>query len=200
MGILSIKLGPKSRLSGAEPAQPFRLTSPISRLADLPTVRFVVPGAPVSTNQGYSPACWGKRVGFRLNSDGQEFKARLLNAARRAWMDAGQPDPLPQAQVSARIFFPTRGSDLDGPCKFLLDCLAPAGLIVNDNRIRRVVLEKPAPDGDPRVEIAVGPLAARCPHCGCSCGGLQVAQPTRHEDHFDGPIPETAGKLETEPP
>lgn len=176
MGIASIKLGPKSPLLAramASPAPEFKLTPPRATLAGVEPIRFVVPGAPVSTNQGYSPARWGKAVGFRLNDRGADFKERLLAAARRAWMEAGQPDPLPQAMVAARIFFPTRGNDIDGPLKFLLDCLQPAGLIVNDNRVRRVVLEKPAPDGEPRIEMAVGPVGGRCPSCGCCCGGVR---------------------------
>jgi hypothetical protein len=44
---------------------------------------------------------------------------------------------------------------------------------VNDNRVRRLVLEKPAPDDEPRVEVAVGPLGERCPTCGCCCGSVK---------------------------
>lgn len=178
MGILSIKLGRKSPLAGGFYTSPIseaeRPPPPGERIGRRPEViRYTIPGVPVSTNHGYSPARWGKRIGLRLNDRGEEFKARLLAAARAALMAAGHPDPLEQAQVAARIYFPTRGSDIDGPVKFLLDSLQASRVLLNDNRVRRLVLEKPDPDGDPRIELAVGNLGERCPHCGCCCGSVK---------------------------
>jgi Holliday junction resolvase RusA-like endonuclease len=118
------------------------------------TIRFLVDGAPVSTNQGYQPARWGKRHGLVLTPGGKGYKARLHLAAMMAWARAGRPQPLESAIVCVRFGFKTNGSDVDGPLKFALDCLQTSHLVVNDNRIVRVVLEK-APPGDPRTEIGI---------------------------------------------
>jgi hypothetical protein len=140
-------------------------------------LRYTVPGAPVSTNQGYRGAVIKTRHGMQhrlvLKPEGKAFKDWLQACARVAWMKAGRPSALERAQVVARLVFPTLGSDIDGPVKFLLDSLQAAGLVVNDTRIRRLVLEKMDPDGSPRIEVAVGPTGGCCPTCGCTCGGLR---------------------------
>lgn len=138
-------------------------------------LRYTVPGQPVSTNQGYRGLVVGRQARLALNQEGRAYKELLLWHGWKAWKAAGRPQPLQQAQVALALVFPTLGSDVDGPVKFLLDSLQAAKLVVNDTRIRRVVLEKLDPDGQPRVEIAVGPLSEeRCPHCGCACGGVRL--------------------------
>lgn len=137
-------------------------------------IRYTVQGAPVSTNQGYRGAVVGSQHRLVLNQEGKDYKAWLHLHARRAWARAGRPYPLEAAAVAVRFIFPTMGSDIDGPLKFVLDSLQAGELVVNDTRIRRVVLEKAEPDGRPRVELAVGPMTREvCPTCGCTCGGLR---------------------------
>lgn len=118
-------------------------------------LRYTVPGPPVTTNQGYKPASWGKRQGMVLTDAGAAYKARLLLYARKAWMLAGRPEALKKARVAIRFSFKTLGSDIDGAVKFVLDSLAPAGIIVNDNRVRRLEVDKLDPDGVERTEVDV---------------------------------------------
>ena len=144
-------------------------------------IRFTVPGKPVSTNQGYRHAMRRGRSLSMLTDEAALYKARLAGAARRAHALAGRPPPIEHdAIVGVRFAFPTRGSDLDGPAKFVLDGVAGgtrahpgAGLVVNDTRVRWLVVEKLDPDGQPRTEVAVvTPDAPGCPMCGCLCRRL----------------------------
>jgi Holliday junction resolvase RusA-like endonuclease len=135
-------------------------------------IRYTVPGQPVSTNHGYSGTQGGR---LKLNTKGKSYKETLAWSAFAAWQKARRPEPLEQAAVALGLSFNTLGSDIDGPVKFILDSLQVAKLVVNDTRIRRLVLDKLDPDGKPRVEVAVGPFVQeRCPHCGCACGGVRL--------------------------
>jgi hypothetical protein len=136
-------------------------------------ISFIVPGQPISTNHGYKPARFGKRHGFVLTADGETFKNRLLLSARRAWMAAGRPAPLEHAVAGVRFAFKTAASDIDGPLKFALDSLQAARLVVNDNRIARIVLERVP--GDPRTEVVIASPGNACPTCGCECGSVNRA-------------------------
>ena len=144
-------------------------------------IRFTVPGKPVSTNQGYRHSLHRGRPSTRLSPEAQDFKARITRAARRAHQLAGNADPIEEhAVVGVRFTFPTLGSDLDGPVKFVLDAIASgsrghpgARLVVNDTRVRRLVVTKADCDGAPRTEVAVTTTSERgCPMCGCLCGRL----------------------------
>jgi Holliday junction resolvase RusA-like endonuclease len=137
----------------------------------LTSVHFLVPGPPVATNAGYKPARWGKRHGLVLTDQGEAYKTRLRIAAQAAWSKAGRPRALAERViVGVRFGFKTNANDVDGPLKFALDSLAPR-LIVNDNRITRVVIEKTV--GEPGTRVAVASaLAPCCPSCGCNCGAV----------------------------
>jgi hypothetical protein len=144
-------------------------------------LRFEVPGKPVSTNQGYRHAIRRGRSMSMLTPEAAGFKALLTSAARRAHRAAGAPPAIEHgAVVGVRFVFPTLGSDLDGPAKFVLDAVASgsrghpgACLVVNDTRVRRLVVEKADPDGKPRTLVAVATAdEPGCPHCGCLCRSL----------------------------
>jgi Holliday junction resolvase RusA-like endonuclease len=149
------------------------------------SVSFIVPGQPVSTNHGYRPARFGKRHGFVLTDAGEAYKARLLVAARRAWMNSGRPAALERAVVGVRFGFKTAASDIDGPLKFTLDSLQAGRLVVNDNRITRVVLERIP--GEPRTEVSIAAPGAGCPACGCECARVSHPMPLREGDSLDTP-------------
>lgn len=156
-------------------------------------IRFVDRCEPVTTNHGYKPGLRqvarygapggvGLRAGMVLTPLGEAYKTRLAFAAHAAHRRAGRPPPLERdVVVGVRFVFPTLGTDLDGPVKFVLDAIAKgtkrhpgAGVVVNDTRVRRLVVEKADPDGSPRTEVAVAQLgdAGGCPACGCMCGTL----------------------------
>jgi hypothetical protein len=144
-------------------------------------LRFTVRGPQVSTNEGYIHAIHRGRPSTRLSEKAALFKAMVANAARKAHRSAGAPPPIEQgAVVGIRFVFPTLGSDIDGPSKFVIDGLAGgspsypgARLVVNDNRVRRLFVEKPDPDGSPRTEVAVATTdEPGCPRCGCLCRSL----------------------------
>lgn len=148
-------------------------------------IRFTLAGAPVTTNQGYRPAVRNGRPGFILTDEGEAYKARLALAARAAHRAAGSPPAIEHgAIVAVRFVFPTLGTDIDGPTKFVLDATSVdhrhhdlgAPVVANDTRVRHVVLRKADPDGRPRTEVAIaGPGAPCCPTCGCACGLLGEA-------------------------
>jgi hypothetical protein len=145
-------------------------------------LRFTVPGQPVSTNQGYRTVTGrGGRPILKLSDEAGFYKAMLVNAARKAHRLAGSPPAIQEdAIVAVRFFFPTLGSDLDGPGKFVLDSVASgsrghpgARLVVNDTRVRQLIIEKADPDGQPRTVVAVASADEDgCPHCGCLCSSL----------------------------
>lgn len=144
-------------------------------------LRFTVPGKPVSTNQGYLHVTRRGRSISMLTPEAVSYKALLAAHARRAHRAAGAPPVIEQgAVVGVRFTFPTLGSDLDGPAKFVLDAVAGgsrghpgAGLVVNDTRVRRLVVEKADPDGLPRTVVAVATQdEPGCPNCGCLCRSL----------------------------
>lgn len=134
-------------------------------------ITFAVAGQPCSTNHGYKPARFGKRHGFVLTDAGAAYKASLAFGARRAWMAAGRPNPLERAIVGVRFGFKTAASDIDGPLKFTLDSLQAAKLVVNDNRISRVLLERLP--GHPRTEVTIAAPGRCCPVCGCECASVR---------------------------
>lgn len=138
-------------------------------------IAFVTEGQPVSTNHGYKPARFGKRHGFVLTAEGESYKARLAMAARHAWRAAGRPPVLERAVVGVRFAFRTAASDIDGPLKFALDSLQAGGLVVNDNRIVRVLLERVP--GAPRTEVVIAAPGHPCPHCGCECARVAEGYP-----------------------
>jgi Holliday junction resolvase RusA-like endonuclease len=136
-------------------------------------LRFMADGPPIATNQGYEPIWVGRgrkaRPGFKLSTEGMLYKQRLHVAGTVAWARAGRPAPLERAIVGVRFGFRTHANDIDGPLKFALDAVQASRLVVNDNRVLRVVLEKVV-DGDLRTEVGVAALdAPGCPHCGCQC-------------------------------
>lgn len=145
-------------------------------------IRFEVPGKPVSTNQAYRHAVRRGRSISMLTPEAMAYKSRLIAAARAAHRRAGAPAAVEGgAVVGVRFVFPTMGSDADGPLKLVIDSVASgtrslrgAGLIVNDTRVRRLVVEKADADrARPSTSVAVaGADAPRCPSCGCVCGSL----------------------------
>jgi hypothetical protein len=145
-------------------------------------VRFTVPGKPVSTNQGYRTVTGrGGRPILKLSDEAGFYKAQLVNAARKAHRLAGAPPALEEdAVVAVRFVFPTLGSDIDGSVKFVLDSVASgsrghpgACLVLNDTRVRQLIVEKADPDGKPRTVVAVASADEDgCPTCGCLCGSL----------------------------
>lgn len=147
-------------------------------------VRFQLRGPPVSTNQGYRTVALrkrGGRAGLQLTEQALWYKAGLVQAATVAHRRAGRPAPVEEgAIVAVRFTFPTLGSDIDGPLKFVQDAVSSgsrghpgAGLVVNDTRVRHLVVEKGDSDGHPRTEVAVAsPDEPGCPTCGCCCRRL----------------------------
>jgi hypothetical protein len=145
-------------------------------------VRFEVRGAPVSTNQGYRTIIRnGYRPALKLSDEAAWYKALLVRAASAAHRAAGRPPAIEQGAILAvRFTFPTLASDVDGPLKFVQDAVSNgsrghpgAGLVVNDNRVRRLLVDKAECDGHPRTEVAVAsPDEAGCPTCGCCCRRL----------------------------
>lgn len=145
-------------------------------------ISFTVKGPPVGTNHGY--AMIRTRAGqprMKLTDEAQWFKHLLVKHARAAHRAAGAPEPLEaDAVLGIRFVFPTQGSDLDGPVKFVQDAIANgsrmhpgAGLVVNDTRIRKLIVLKADCDGRPRTEVTLARAdEACCPHCGCNCRSL----------------------------
>jgi Holliday junction resolvase RusA-like endonuclease len=123
-------------------------------------VSFTVRGKPISTNQAYKIRAIARGRGafamMYLSKEGKAWKESLQSAARAA-MGASSAFEGP-VRVDLRVFFPTLRGDADGPVKFLLDSLAPA-VYLNDRQVQGYSVVKAKDAADPRVEIAVAPLA-----------------------------------------
>lgn len=144
-------------------------------------ISFELPGAPVTTNQGYRLERRGRFQRLVLSQEAAWYKLHLVRAAKAAARRAGQFEPIDRgAVIGIRFTFPTQGTDLDGACKYVIDSVASgsrghpgAGLIVNDTRVRKLLVEKADCDGHPRTFVSVaGPDEPGCPTCGCTCRRL----------------------------
>lgn len=145
-------------------------------------IRFEVPGAPVGQNQGYRHVQRRGRAITKLTDEAASYKALLAGSARIAHRRAGAPAAIERdAIVAVRFVFPTMGSDLDGPLKFVLDAVTAgsarhpgARLVVNDTRVRTLIVEKADADRQrPRTVVGVADDdEPGCEACGCVCGSL----------------------------
>ncbi len=144
-------------------------------------ISFILPGPPVGVNHGYKTVPVRGRAALKLSDEALYYKALLASRARAAHRAAGAPPAIEHgAVVGIRFVFATLGSDLDGPVKFVLDSIASgsprhpgARLVVNDTRVRQLVLMKGDCDGEPRTEVSIASPGERgCPTCGCLCRRL----------------------------
>lgn len=126
---------------------------------------------PVGVNGMYKPVtiCVGRRRYTRLGKtdEGQAFCDRLLIAARAAWRVlklkpfGGDSRKRVPVMVTLRLTFDSLSWDIDGPIKPILDSLQASGIVWNDNRVRRLVVDVLEPDeARPRVEVAVQEMEA----------------------------------------